>query len=212
MNLTESAIKVLMVVCFLFGTSIPVSSSVDSGDYLEKRNFDGDISSGEDVLGDSDEDLNESLFLYGIPQSLIESCNLEARAVSEKSELYPTLEFDNEIVGVGELLMDGNVTHERVYIFHKDSCSIDVIEHSLPHRPISKVSKIAEDRFSFVFMAQPHYGHYYEYDLNGNQIETYTLVDECYLVGQVTGDLKEEYIAICESSPKLRSISEFDDL
>lgn len=152
---------------------------------------------------------DQQLHLYGVPETIIESCHLEDRALSDESELYPILEYDEEIIGVGELSVASKIKQDRIYILYKGDCSIKVIEHPLAYRPISSIEKVSKDKFSFTYTAQPHYGYYYEYDTNGSQINKYPLIDECYLINQVPEELRERYEEICKTNPILRPFSEF---
>jgi hypothetical protein len=95
---------------------------------------------------------------------------------------------------------------EEVSIIDSETCNSLVLEKPLvfQHRPILSLKKINESSFSFVITNGPHFGHYYEYDLNGVQLNTNILVNECYVADQVPNELREVAKLKCRTSPDLK--------
>ncbi len=110
---------------------------------------------------------------------------------------------DNQIVGISK--------QDKVLILDLRTCGKNYIQkpEGLKYRPFSDLQKVDDLSFSFIITAQPHYGHYYVYNLKGTQLIHNILVDECYITEQVPIELKEKAINKCQTNPELKI---YDDL
>lgn len=148
--------------------------------------------------------LDKQQFIQGIETELITQYNIAASTFQSRQWLIQPIKFDDTYVGVGKKIITDQVEFDRIYILNTKTCNILEIEYGLSYRPIDNLQKTSKDSFAFTYTVQPHYGHYYEYTLDGTLLQHYSLVDECYLLNQVSEKHFASSQEKCASNPTLR--------
>ncbi len=112
---------------------------------------------------------NDNFIFYNMPESYAKKCEL-SNTNTQGSEEYKTINFPGKIVGLGQI-QNSDQKQDRIYILDLETCDLKKIANSLTWRPVQSLKKKSNNTFSFVITAQPHYGHFYEYDLNGTELK-----------------------------------------
>lgn len=127
-----------------------------------------------------------------------------------------TLSFgQNILVGIEQIEISQTKRSymEKVYIENRltgHKIYLDKPE-ALDQRPIDRLKKIDEQTFSFIITANPHYGQYFIYTIDGKRLEAHPVGDECYFADAFEKELEEAAKFKCLTHPEFGTLDELTE-